>query len=179
MKVWHFTPYSTDRNLGRAYNEYMALIPEGDAACFMDGDAMYLIPDWGHVIENYANTYPNAILTCWINRIHELAKGQNAGGPVWVDECLRDAVIRRELLYKATPITGSVSGTLLVIPKSIWQLYPFSEVNTYRPGEPNLLGVDNEWTNRIRANGVQVLRMDGMLIYHQYRLLTGKKDHLL
>lgn len=180
MKVWYFTPYSTNKNLGQSYNEYLSLIPEGDSACIMDGDACFLNSDFGHIIHEYAKLYPNAVLTCYINRIHSLAKGQlhpemNSAD---IRECLEYAE-RIKGVRTVTPVTGSVSGTLLVIPKHIWKRFPFSEVNTFRPGEPNLLGCDNEWTNRIRANGIKVLRMDGLLIYHQYRLLTNSKQHLL
>ncbi len=80
---------------------------------------------------------------------------------------------------QSTKLTGPVSGFLLVIPKSIWNYNKFSEVNTYRHGEPNLLGCDNEWTNRIRREGVEILRMDGLLVWHSYRLLNGTKTHLL
>ena len=76
MNVRIRTPYSIDKNLGKAYNEEMALIPDGDAACFLDGDMMFTIPDYGHVINEYANLYPNAVLTCWTNRTHNLSVGQ-------------------------------------------------------------------------------------------------------
>lgn len=181
MKVWHFIPYSTEKNLGKAYNEYMNLIPDNDSACFTDGDSMQLLPNWGHVIQTYAEQNPNAVLTCWVSRLHELAKGQNAqlvSGDV--KEALKAAqYYQKEFGYNTTPIRGSVSGTLMLIPERIWKAHPFGEKNVYRPNEPNLLGCDNEWTNRIRAAGVPILRMDGLIVYHQYRLLQGTKTHLL
>lgn len=181
MRVWFFTAYSTERNLGKSYNECMELIPDSDSACFTDGDSMYLNSDFGHIIHEYALRNPNAVLTCWINRIHELAKGQLLKVSDDVTTCLRVANGMNDGKYRTTAITGSVSGTLLVIPKRIWKDHKFSEVNTYRPGEPNLLGVDNHFTNEIRRAGIPVLRMDSLLIFHQYRLLSDGKDksHLL
>lgn len=177
MKVWHMQPYSCSRNLGVAYNEYLSLIPDGDAACLTDGDSMFLTPDWGHIIQTYAEQNPNAVLTCWVSRLHELAKGQLYQPQLnTIDDCLKEAEKLKARIKYTTLITGSVSGTLLVIPKHIWQQHKFSETNTFRPGEPNLLGVDNYWTNLVRRNGVQVLRMDGVLIYHQYRLLSAGQD---
>lgn len=175
------TPYSIDRNLGKTYNEQMALIPDGDTACFIDGDVCFLTPDYGHILNRYANEYPDNVLTCWTNRIHELSVGQKANiMPNMRDSiegCIRLAMAIKETT--ATEIVGCVSGFLLVIPKHIWQQHPFSETNTYRPDEPNLLGVDNEWTNRIRKAGVRILRMDSLLVWHSYRLLDGSKKHLL
>jgi len=178
MRVWIMTPYSVERNLGKAYNEAMAMIPENDAACFIDGDCMFCTSDFGSILDYYANLYTRSVLTCHINRIHQLAKGQLYSGFDDVKACIAEAN-RIKHVRTVTNIVGSVSGTLLVVPKSIWNKYKFIEVNAYRPGEPNLLGCDNHYTNLVRANGISVLRMDGLLIYHQYRLLTGTKDHLL
>jgi hypothetical protein len=180
MRVFIRTPYSLEKNLGKAYNEEMAMIPDGDAACFIDGDCMFLNSNYGTILHNYANEHQDSILTCWINRIHPLATGQLFPGIAdWtVQQCLEQADKIKDLTC-TTLLTGSVSGTLMIVPKKIWDRYKFCEVNTYRPSEPNLLGCDNHYTNLVRGNGVKVKRMNGLLIYHQYRLLTGKKDHLL
>ena len=178
MKVHIMTPYSIERNLGKAYNECMAMIPDGDSACFIDGDCMFCTSDFGTVLHEYANENKWAVLTCRINRIHELAKWQHYPGFDDVKDCINEAN-RIKVTRTAPAIIGSVSGTLLVIPKWIWEQHKFTETNAYRPGEPNLLGVDNEFTNKVRAAGIPVLRMDGVLIYHQYRLLNGTKTHLL
>lgn len=181
-RVWIRTPFSTEKNLGKAYNEEMAMIPECDAACLIDGDVMFLTPDYGHILNDYHNRYPDAVLTCWTNRIHELAKGQKWEDNNLIADSIKDVMyVANELKeYRTTEqIIGTVSGFLLVVPKSVWNKHKFTEENLYKPGQPNLLGVDNEFTNRIRRNGVQVLRMNGMLVWHTYRLLDGSKAHLL
>ena len=173
MQVWFRTPYSTEKNLGLAYNQEMDLIPDGDTACFTDGDTCFLSPDYGHIITKYAQAYPDAVLTCWTNRIHQLAKGQLLDSP---SPNITDHLTFKQGFTTVTSLHGPVSGFLLVIPKHIWLLHPFAETNTYNPDQPNLLGVDNEWTNRIRAAGIQVLRMDGVYIWHTYRILSNGKD---
>lgn len=179
MRVWFRTPYSTEKNLGKAYNEEMELIPDGDAACFTDGDVLFLTPDFGDIITKYYQEFPTSVLTCWTNRIHQLAKGQ-----LWPHQTGSD--IKEHLQIKqgfksAAPIDGPASGFLLVVPKSVWKVHRFTEVNKYNPDQPNLLGVDNEWTNRIRQAGVRFLRMNGIYVWHTYRLLSDGKDksHLL
>lgn len=180
MKVWIRTPFATDKNLGAEYNREMSFIPDGDAACFLDGDCMFLTPHFGTIIHDYANAYPNTVLTCWTNRTHKVSTGQQLPN---ASDNIKDLIHLAYLLSKAertvTPITGPVSGFLLVVPKSVWNRVKFTEVNKYRPGEPNLLGVDNTFTNEVRAAGIEVLRMDGMLVWHSYRLLDGSKKHLL
>ncbi len=93
-------------------------------------------------------------------------------------ECIKQAIECKDITT-ATIIRGPVSGFLLVVPKSIWNKVKFRETNTFRPGEPNLLGVDNNFTNDVRAHRIEVLRMDGILVWHTYRLLDGSKTHLL
>lgn len=182
MRVFIRTPYSVEKNLGKAYNEEMAMIPDGDAACFIDGDVCFLTHDYGQILNDYANAHPDAVLICQTNRIHELAKYQNANMPeADIKECIRHAEYLRNNPHSVTkvPVSGSISGFLMVIPKSVWSKYKFSEVNTFKPGQPNLLGVDNYWTNLIRANGVEILRMEKLFVWHTYRILNNSKDHLL
>ncbi len=167
------TPYSLEKNLGKAYNQAMQLIPEGDAAVLCDGDISFLTPDYGHILTEYANRYPNAVLTCYTNRIHQLAKGQQSTcNSVNMKECLEFANELKNDKYEATALTGPVSGFLLVIHKHIWQKHKFNE-------DMKCLGVDNDFTNKVRAAGIKVLRMDSIIVYHVYRLLTGSKAHLL
>lgn len=179
MRVWFRTPYSTEKNLGKAYNQEMSMIPDGDAACFIDGDVMFLTPDYGTIITKYYIQNPNSVLTCWTNRIHQLAKGQFKNDII--SSNIKDHLTIKQGVTTTTRLEGPVSGFLLVVPKSVWKEHKFSEENKYNPDQPNLLGVDNEWTNRIRSVGVPLLRMDGVYVWHTYRLLSDGKDksHLL
>lgn len=179
-------PYSTQKNLGKAYNEAMALIPDNSHACIRDGDTAWLTPDYGVHLAEYVRLWPAAVLTCWTNRINERAEQQARYSGI------RDVVDMKshiwfandykKHLYRVTPLTGFVSGFCMVIPKSVWNVHKFAEVQPYPDRGPHaLLGIDNEYTNKIRAAGIQVLRMDGLYLWHTYRLLTGDHDksHLL
>lgn len=179
-RVWIRTPYSILRNLGKSYNEEMALIPDSDSACFIDGDLSFCTPDFGTILHDYANKYPDSVLTCWTNRIHQLATGQlhpTCNGSDMA-KCIEFALSIRED-RSVSELTGPVSGFLMVVPKSVWLKHKFTEVNVYKPDEPNLLGVDNSFTNGIRKMGIKVLRMNGLFCWHSYRLLDGSKKHLL
>lgn len=173
------TPYALDKNIGAEYNRQMELIPDGDAACFIDGDIMFLNSNFGNILHEYHTAYPDSLLTCFTNRTHKVSTGQqHQCNSIDVVECLRVAD-RIKDDRTVTELTGPVSMLLMVIPKSVWLKHKFCESNQFRPGEVNLLGVDNHYTNTVRANGVKVLRMNGLFMYHQYRLLTGTKTHLL
>lgn len=189
-------PYSTEKNLGKAYNEAMALAPDDSHVCLRDGDTCWLTPDYGVHIAEYVRLYPDDVLTCWTNRINEKAEQQSKryiltqGSNIeqsmrdvrHIDSHIRAAEQYKKDLYQVTPIHGFVSGFCLIVPKKVWLKHKFAEKQVYSDrGPTNMLGVDNDFTNRIRAAGIQVLRMDGIYIWHTYRLITGDNDksHLL
>lgn len=176
--------FTGQKNLGRAYNEAMAQAPDDSHVILRDGDTCWLTPDYGIHIAEYIRLYPDAVLTCWTNRIN--AKAEQQLQIKGIRECkdmgihLLNAEEQKQFLYQVCPIEGFVSGFCLVVPKKVWQKYPFPEKQMYDDRGPNnLLGVDNFWTNEIRRNGIRVLRMEGIMIYHTYRMLTNSNSHLL
>jgi len=178
-------PYSTDKNLGKAYNDaFRNTSDDVTHICFRDGDTCWLTPDYGVHLAEYVRLHPDAVLTCWTNRINERAEQQF---PVDRENAnmrlhLGIAESYKSMLYKVTTLHGFVSGFCMVIPRSVWNNHKFAEQQVYSDrGPTNMLGVDNDFTNRIRAAGIPVLRMDGLYIWHTYRLLQGDNDktHLL
>jgi hypothetical protein len=64
----------------------------------------------------------------------------------------------------------------MVFRKSLWKQFPFPEETP----AGTILGIDTEWTNRLLASGKTIARMDGLLLFHYYRLAEGRKykEHL-
>ena len=197
--ILDISPYSTDKNLGKAYNDaFRNTSDEVTHICFRDGDTCWLTPDYGVHLAEYVRLYPDAVLTCWTNRINERAE-QQSKMQVHDGTRVRDnqhivriatdmtthliaAQMQLKDLYNVTPLHGFVSGFCMVIPRSVWNNNKFAEQQVYSDrGPTNMLGVDNDFTNRIRAAGVPVLRMDGLYMFHIYRMLQGDHDksHLL
>jgi GT2 family glycosyltransferase len=178
MNVHICIPYSITKNLGAAYNETMARIPDGDAACFIDYDVQLLTPDAGKIIHEYANLHPNSLLTCFTNRATTFAKAQLLTGVPSEDTNIRNhidlAEKQKEHLYKVTPILKDISGFLMVLSKSLWRKHPF-------PDNGHCLGIDTSYSRSIRRAGLKVLRMDGLYVFHQYRLVHGilNRSHLV
>lgn len=195
--IYYFQPYSTEKNLGLAYNQHLQLIGDDDHAVLTDGDTCWLTPDYGMVIAEYVKQYPDAVLTCWTNRINEKAEQQHKSVCCDVDHAvpvrvcsdikhhlrIAEGLSKQHPLYSVTALHGFVSGFCMVVPKKVWSLVGgFAEKQVYEDRGPhNLLGVDNDFTNRVRAAGVPILRMNNLYIWHTYRLLTGDADksHLL
>lgn len=176
MNIHFITPYRPDKDLGRAYNEAMALIPDGDTACIRDIDTLFLTPEQPAIIEQYAKEYPDAVLTCLVNRVSQLSRQQLLGETVSEDSDIRNHIKLAEKQQEKHRITRSVheinrdiSGVLMVVPKSVWLKVPFPETG-------KCLGIDTEWNRLIRMAGIKILRMNSIYLFHIYRLANGVHD---
>jgi hypothetical protein len=170
MKVHIIIPYSVDKKLAEVYNEEMSRIPDGDTACILDYDVQLLTPDAGKIIHDYANKYPDAVLTCYTNRVSSIAKNQLLNGKLSGDTDIRNhiqiAEEQKKYLYEVTPIKSWIAGMLMVIPKPLWQQYQFLEGG-------KCLGVDTMYSTKLLRHRVPILRMEGLYVWHQYRLKNG------
>lgn len=181
MKVHIIIPYDPiDKNLGRAYNEAMAQIPDGDCACLLDYDIHFLTPDCGKIIHDYANYLcdDNHLLTCYTNRVHPASKMQLLNGHLTDDSDIRNHISlaenQKRQLYTADPITSNISGFLMVMTKEFWKTLPFAD-------NLKCLGVDTNYSIIMRENGRKVLRMNGLYVFHTYRMANESimdKHHL-
>lgn len=170
-------PYRIDKNLGKAYNDAMQLLPDGATAVITDIDVLLLTPDTPTLIDWYASNHPDKVLTCYTNRISPLSRYQLYGNKINNDSDIKNHIAIAESLREVrtvTSINGDISGFLMVVPKSIWQQIPFPETG-------KCLGVDTDWNRMLRRKGVPLLRMDGVYVWHTYRIMNGigDKKHLL
>lgn len=179
MKVHCIVPYDLEKNLGRAYNETMRDIPEDDWCCLCDQDILFLTTDSGHILHGYAERYPESgILTCLTNRVSTLSHMQLLNGVVSENSDIRQhipiAQRQKQLLYTVLEIQKDISGFLMLISKKAWNKHKFSE-------DRKCLGVDTEYNRMIRAAGEKIYLMQGLYVFHIYRLMNGINDkrHLL
>jgi GT2 family glycosyltransferase len=177
MKVYYFTPYATNKNLGAAYNEYMELLPnDDDWACFLDGDTMFLIPDWGNIIQQAIEKHPDTgMFTCYTNRVNnpqQLYRGMfSENGDIRAHRNI--AIACRELHpYQVTPLSRVISGMMMVIQKKTWKEFRFGD---------GLLGVDTNISRRLLKAGKPVMLMQGIYLLHYYRMNEGRHstEHLI
>lgn len=174
MQVHYITPYSNDKNLGASYNRAMSLLPDDDFACIRDIDTMFLTPDQPAMVQEYAKRNPDAgIMTCFTNRVSPLSKMQLFGGTISDNANVIDHIWIAEKfkahLYNTTEIDMDISGFLMLVSKKTWQQIPFPETG-------KTLGIDTHFGRAIRAAGLKILRMDGLYIFHIYRLINGITD---
>lgn len=170
-------PYRQDKNLGKAYNDEFDLCPEEDWLCFIDHDVLFLTPDAINIMEEYVKLYPDTgLFCCRTNRIHPLAQYQlvdpspslNTNVEHWMER----AYNQKRLIPKFTEVQHEVSGFLMLISKKTWRDIKFIESG-------RALGVDNDYCWRLLDAGKSIRCMEGLLVWHTYRLKDIKdKTHL-
>ncbi len=174
------TPYREDKNLGLAYNEAMAQIPEGDWACITDWDVLFLLPSTIAHLNEYTRRYPDTgIFTCYASRSHIINTGlQMFDTGISTNDSIAHhiqiAFKQQEKLYQVTDINRFISGFLMMVSKDTWNKHKFVD-------NMKCLDVDNIYSNKILQAGLPIRRMDGIYVWHSYRLGKDIKDttHLL
>lgn len=176
-------PYRQDKNLGKAYNDFMSMLPDDGVAILKDIDTCFVLPDTPYHLLEYHKLYPNALLTCFTNRLSPLAVPQLIGGKPSEDGNMKTwielAQLKKKSLYGVTQIRQDISGFLMVLSKSFWKRFPFPE-NPY-PDKGGCIGVDTAHNRQVREAGEKIYRCDGCFVYHGYRMFsnTTDKTHLM
>lgn len=181
IKVWYSNPYSTEKNIGKALNEFCANVPDGDWICLQDGDIIYLTPDWGVQIEEVIRKHGDkfGLIGCLTNRLgrdiqrykgefsneHDIKVHYKiAGELVKSDWAVVEDVTRRKY----------IAGMFMLFPKSLWNKIKFKE---------NTPAFDDYFSKEVSRKGYKLGLMKGLYVYHLYRIWsdTPSKDrgHLL
>lgn len=180
-KVYYDVPWSSEKNIGKAYNEFAALVPEDGWICFMDADTIPTTSDYGAIIEGIIQDNPEVkAFTCVTNRIG--CPWQIAVGADWENDNM--AYHRRfgSEQYKkygtsvedVTDKKHVMSGQFMCFHKSLWDDIGGAPENL------GMLGVDNALHRRIKKAGYHLYLSKGLYVYHWYRGGNkADKAHLL
>ena len=178
FKIIISIPYALDKNLGRAYNEAAAMVPENDWICCRDYDCNFLTPDAISIMNEYVRLYPDTgLFTTFTNRLHPLAADQLLNGTVSEDFNMRNhiklAENQRAQFPSVTKLDHPILGFLMSFSKKTWNAIKFDESGL-------CLGVDNLFSAAILQAGMKIRRMDALYLWHSYRTHNIKdKSHLL
>lgn len=167
-------PWDSQKNLGKAYNDFMRLLPnEDDYAVFIDGDAQFLTTDFGNRLQYYIDAYPECgLFTARANRIFQ--SWQRAGD--WKSDDIKEhrkyALIMPKTIVDISdkPDNQVMSGVLIMIKKSVWE-----KLGGFKDG---LLGVDNDIHWKAKKCGEKVYLIDWIYLYHWYygNNFNGKRN---
>ena len=174
--IYEVVPYSFEKDYGAACNKQCELIPnDNDWIVVRDTDVMSLTPSHLHKIKEAIDRHPETgLFTVLTNRVKQ--HKQVADMSLFENS---DIKVHRQLALDlaAKPIDVPIipyviSGYCMIFKKSTWK-----KVGGFKSG---ILGVDNNFSWRMRQHGFDVRLMKNVYYYHYYRHLEGVewKGHL-
>lgn len=171
-KIFYIQTYDYDVNIGRGYNEHIALLPDDAWVCINDSDSLYLNPKFGHQINDVINKYGEeyALLGCKTNRLGGLHQLHNNKFSNDLD-ARNHFYIAKELSdrhYDEVEEATGIAGVLMLFKRSTWEM-----VGGFKERD---IACDTAFNKAIKAAGVgKIGVMKGVYIFHSYRI--WQNDH--
>lgn len=177
--IWFFTPYSFEGKLFEAYDMYMSLIEEADDwVIMMDGDTLFFQPNFGHILKDYFDRYPDTgMFVCFTNRIGN--KDQQYSPDISTVESIRLQYLLAEFLNQnhhgeVTELQSPTSGFMMAIQQKTWK--KIREELKVKTMDNFLLRVDRMIASLLLEKKIPIKRMDGFYMLHYYRMVEGSKE---
>ena len=178
MNIYYCTPFSQDKNLGKAYNEYVRKLAtnQDDYIFFIDGDVQILDSNWGNHVKDLINKYPETgIFTALTNRCGNLKQchlgirnqSENILGQYELAQ-----VIKKNNYWQVTEINRVISGYFFG-----FSIKTFDLVGGFSENEGEILKVDNRFSKKVLEAGKKILLMCGVYVFHYYRLHEADPKH--
>lgn len=169
MKLWPMTPFALDRNLGRAYNEAMEILPSGDWACFLDHDAMQTTRDWFRLLVDAIAFKPETgAFVAVTNRIdafwQRAEESDSENHDIGYHTRIGLARLKRRSLLDITETKG-FGGVCFAVSKRAW-----ADAGGFADG---LLCVDHSLHFGLRQAGYRVYLLEALYCYHRRRAFVG------
>jgi len=164
--VYYSTPAASDKNIGRAYNEFCGLVPDPeDWIVLRDGDTMFLTPHWMKQIEDVISIHGQhyQLFGCMTNR---LASQWQRPNPANFDDpnILNHAQIAHKLLEEKYSVVTNhnrqIAGMFMMFQKKTWDKIKFRENSIY---------FDTEFSHDVISQGGKIGLMQGLYLFHFYR----------
>jgi GT2 family glycosyltransferase len=169
--IYYCTPFSLERNLGKAYNEYVRKLTSNpnDWIFFIDRDCTILDADYGNRIEQLINKYPETgIFTAVTNRCgnnQQCYLGNRRNDENILHHYQISEFVKENNHLKVTEINRVISGYFFGFSLETWQ-----KVGGFTENANEILKVDNRFSKRVLNLGKKILLMDEIYVFHFYRL---------
>lgn len=168
--IFDLTPYRTDKNIGKAYNDCISCLP-GDAwVIIRDYDCMYLYPDYGKLIESIIEKYGEeyALFGALTNRLGMEKLCYENKFSTNTDVKHHYEIAKKLITDETVSPVNLVAGFFMMFKKSTWKLIGgFEEESIY---------CDQKFSQAIRNRGLKIGRIKGLYLFHAYRI--WQDDHL-
>lgn len=174
--IHYIQPYTTDKNIGRAYNEAISLLPEDCWVGLIDHDAMFLRPDSKAQIDNIIREQGDkwAVLGVVTNRLagtHQLYQNRfNDSGDIREHLAIADQC-HNDHYGEVIPTNINLAGLCMLFRKSTWEVVGGFKENSIR--------LDSEFTDSVQAIGGKLGIMKGVYMFHLYRMWSPDPVYMI
>lgn len=180
--IYYLTPADPNKKIGKVYNAHCEMVPNNnDWICIRDGDTMFLTSNWSKIIMDAVKRYPDtALFGCYTNRIgldYQLTREEGFSENFDVKHHAGIAKARYEKYgSECIDVDRPVAGMFMLFRRIVWTRTPFKDELVV-----NNKFFDWDFGERILKMGGKIRLIQGLYLFHGYRLLTHKKDksHLL
>jgi hypothetical protein len=178
LKIFYSNPFNLDKNIGKAYNDYLSClnVDDDDWIVMQDGDILYLTADWGKRINDALSLDGDkfGLVGCYTNRLrskHQLHKNAfnydlNVRNHFDIANSYQEEGIQEIKEY--------IAGFFMAFQYKTWKKIKFTE---------NSLAFDSLFSMRIKELDLKIGLIRSLYVFHGYRLWTddepwNDKKHL-
>jgi hypothetical protein len=168
MKIYYSNPYSPEKTIGKALNEFCSIVPnDEDWIVLQDGDICYLTPTWGKLIYDSLKTNGSefGLIGCYTNRLrglHQLHNNQISND----HEMRLHYAIAKEYEAKEAKVNDinllGVAGLFMAFQKKTWK-----QVSGF---DTQSIAFDTVFNQKVKALGYRTGLINNLYVYHCYRL---------
>jgi hypothetical protein len=165
MKIHYVSPFSTEKNIGKAINHGIKDLHycQDDWIIHCDHDTLWLLPDSKAQVERILSETGCDVLGCMTNRLR--SPEQLIGGVFNDDDRIREhiriATECREKFGDEVKTANIVAACMMAFKVSVWE-----QVGGFQEG---ILNFDAVFCHSVRSLGFKIGIMQGVYIYHLYR----------
>lgn len=172
INVWYSNPYSIEKNIGKAYNDFIKQLNPSDEdwIVMQDGDMMYLTPDWGKRIHEalLLEGHNYGLIGCYTNRLKGLHQLH--------DRRFSDDTNIKNHYEIANSYEGNhiielkkegVAGVFMAFQMKTWKA-----VKGFREDS---ISFDTSFNQAVRALGMKVGLINSLYVFHLYRIWAEKE----
>lgn len=162
IALFSFTPYSTEKNFGKAINDHCNLVTDPESwICIRDGDMMNLTPDWGAkmyaALEVYGDEYQ--LFGCWTNRLRA------GSSQLWKGMYDEQDMLKHyeQAISRPHGITSvrNIAGLFMLFQKKTFDLVGGFDENT--------VAFDTNFCKAVRKHKGKIGLINSIYVYHLYR----------
>lgn len=165
--IFDITPFRSDKNIGKAYNERISVLPEDAWVIIRDGDCMYLTPDYGNIIEGIISKHGNEydLIGALTNRLGVKELCYNGEFSQDTDICNHYLTAKAVQRHDDMKETDLIAGFFMMFKKETW-----TKVGGFSENMSDAPYTDKRFCANIKANGGKIGIAQNLYLFHAYRI---------